>query len=322
MKKIVALGIVIAVLVAGYGAAWLWAAGQASDYVKSLATADGVTAPRVACGQFGVSGFPFGFDLTCSDATIESGDTVVTVANLKAAIEVYRPTHALVFATSPVTMSDAFTGSSSRVDFTKLTASARLDGWRIARISVVAEAPVWTDTVFDEWMIAKASQVEAHLIDDAGRHDAEKGLATLAQFVKAEGVDAPLWQVSDGTATFEGEVTNLPDDVRSYGAGDLLRRWQAAGGRLTINSVKASDAGGSFDASGTLGLDDSGRAEGQLKLHSSGVVERIEPLLVPEYKGLIVGAQAADGSYSQSLNIRAGVVFAGLVPTGMIPPLF
>ncbi len=29
MKKIVALAIVIALLVAGYGAAWLWAAGQA-----------------------------------------------------------------------------------------------------------------------------------------------------------------------------------------------------------------------------------------------------------------------------------------------------
>ena len=56
------------------------AAGQATDYVKSLETADGETMPRLKCGQFGIGGFPFGFDVTCTDATIESGDVTVTVA--------------------------------------------------------------------------------------------------------------------------------------------------------------------------------------------------------------------------------------------------
>ena len=41
MKKIIALGVVIFVLVAGYSAAWFWAAGQATAYVKTLETADG-----------------------------------------------------------------------------------------------------------------------------------------------------------------------------------------------------------------------------------------------------------------------------------------
>jgi hypothetical protein len=45
--------------------------------------------------------------------------------------------------------------------------------------------------------------------------------------------------------------------------------------------------------------------------------------MLPEaYRGWIVGAQAEDGSYSQTLNIAAGVVFAGLIPAGMIPPAF
>jgi hypothetical protein len=42
----------------------------------------------------------------------------------------------------------------------------------------------------------------------------------------------------------------------------------------------------------------------------------------PEWKDWIVGNPAADGSYSQTLNIAAGVVFSGLVPTGVIPALF
>ena len=74
---IIALGVVIFVLVAGYSVAWFWAAGQATAYVKTLETADGNSMPRVVCGDFGIRGFPFGFDATCSNATITSGDVTV-----------------------------------------------------------------------------------------------------------------------------------------------------------------------------------------------------------------------------------------------------
>jgi hypothetical protein len=322
MKKIVALGIVVFVLVAGYSAAWLWAAGQATSYVESLRTADGITMPRVTCARFSITGFPFRFDASCSNAMIESGDVSVGIESFKATVEVYRPTHMLVFVQSPVHVQDAFTGSRSRVDFTSLQASARLEGWRIARISLIAEGPTLTDTVLEDRPVASAKRLEAHVIDEPAKHDAAQGLATLAQFVKLDGLDAPLWNIGAGSATFEGEITNLPDDVRTYGDADLVRRWQAAGGRYTISAFKGSDSGGAFDVSGTLGLDGTGRAEGQLKLHSSGVVERLGPLFPPEYKDWIVGTPAADGSYSQTLNIAAGVVFSGMMPTGVIPPLF
>ncbi len=322
MKKIVALGIVIVVLIAAYGAAWLWAAGQATDYVKSLESADSVTVPRVTCESFGIGGFPFSFDATCTNATIQTGDLSLTVSGFKATAQVYRLTHVLLFAQSPVTIQDAFTGSSSRVDFSSLSASARLDGWRIGRVSLVVDAPVWTDTVLDDRPIARASKLEAHLIDEPQKHDAAAGLATLAQYGKVEGLDAPGWNIASGQVTFEGEVTALPDDVRTYGDADLLRRWQGAGGKVLIRSLAGGDTAGAFEASGTLGVDAAGRVEGQLKLHSNGVVERLEPLFPPEYKGWIVGTQAEDGSYSQTLNIAGGVVFSGLVPTGVIPPLF
>lgn len=322
MKKIIALGVVVFLLVAGYGVAWLWAAGQASEFVKSLETADGETTPRVTCGSFAVSGFPFGFDVTCTNATVVSGDVTVTLASLKGTAQVYRPTHVLLFGQSPVEIDDAFTGSKSRVDFASAQASVRLDGWRIGRASVVVTEPVWNDTVLDDRLLAKATKVEAHLVDVPAKYDAEKGLATLAQYALVEGLDAPGVQIGNGQATFESEVSNLPDDVRTYGDGDLLTRWQAADGKLTISSFKGGDATSSFDVTGTLGLDRGGRLEGQLKLHSNGVVERFGPMIPPEYKGWIVGEQAADGSYSQTLNIVAGVVLSGLMPMGMIPPLF
>jgi hypothetical protein len=320
MKKIIALGVVVFLLVAGYSVAWLWAAGQATAYVKTLETADGVSMPRVVCGDFRISGWPFGFDATCTDATVTSGDVTVTLAGLKASAEVYRPTHVLVFAQSPIGIDDAFTGSRSRLDFTDAQASARLDGWRIGRVSVVVDGPVWNDTVLDDRLLAKASKLEAHLVDVPGKHDAQAGLATLANYALVEGLDAPGFQIGGGKSTFEAEITNLSDDVRTYGDADLLQRWQVAGGKFNIVSFKGDDATSSFDATGTLGLDTAGRLEGQLKLHSRGVVERLGPMIPEQYKGWIVGTPAEDGSYSQVLNIAAGVVFSGLVPTGMIPP--
>ena len=322
MKKIVALGVVVFGLVGLYGAAWLWAAGQVTGIVEQYKTADGYQNPRITCGSFAISGFPFGFDLSCTNASVEQNDVMVSVERLQAAIEVWQPTHVLVFAQSPVQITDSFTGSRSRVDFTSAQASARLDGWRIGRVSLVVEEPVVTDTVLEDRPVARATHFEAHLVDMPDRHDAAAGLASLAHYAEIKGLSVPASDITDGTATIEAEITNLPDDVRTYGEADLLRRWQGAGGRLLLTGIKGNDGPDNFDITGTLGLDSTARPEGQLKLHSTGVVEKINYLFPPEYRNMIVGNRAEDGSYSQTLNIAAGIVMAGLIPVGQFPPLY
>ncbi len=53
MKRIIALGVVVLIVVIVWTGAWFWAAGQATAYVKSFETADGVTTPRVTCATLG-----------------------------------------------------------------------------------------------------------------------------------------------------------------------------------------------------------------------------------------------------------------------------
>jgi hypothetical protein len=322
MKKIIGLAAFVAVVVLAYGGAWLWAAGQAEAYVKTLETADGVTAPRVTCGVFGVGGFPFGFDITCNDATLVMNDITVTVAGLKAAAEVYNPTHVIVFAHAPIGIADAFTGIENRLDFEALEASVRLSGWRIGRVSAVVTAPVWSETILDDRLLARADRAELHFADVPARHDAEAGVATLLHYARIDNLVAPGFDVAAGQLTVESELSNVPDDVRTYGDADLLKRWQAAGGRLTLTRLEGVDGANRLVATGDLGLDSAGRVEGQMKFDSTGVVERFAPAVPEQYRGLIFGTPAADGSYSQTFNIAAGVVFSGLVATGMIPPLF
>jgi hypothetical protein len=324
MKRIIALGIVVLVVVAAWSGGWLWGAEQIRTYQRQLTVADGVTQPKLTCDSFNVGGFPFGFDVTCTNATVATADTTVTANGLKASVLVYNPFHVLVFAQSPVGIADAFTGSRSRVDFASAEGSARLTGWRIGRVSLVVEKPEWNDAVIDEdRLIAKADHAEVQLVDLPEAHDAKAGLAALGQYVQLDNLDAPGFQIAAAKSTFEGEITNLPDDVRTYGDAGLLKRWQAAGGIFKLIGFKGEDAAGDhFEATGNFSLDGQGHLQGQLKLNSKGVIERLGTAVPNQLHGLLLGGQAADGSYSQTVNIAAGVVFSGLVPAAMIPPLF
>jgi hypothetical protein len=322
MRRIIILGAVVVLVAALWSGAWLWGAGQIAAYQQTLAAADGTTLANVKCGSFNVGGFPFGFDVTCSDATVTYQDLTVTAAGIKASAEVYNPFFVLAFAQSPIGISDAFTGSQSRVDFASANASIRLDGWRIARVSAVLDKPVWNDTVLEDRLIGKADHVEAHLIDEPQKHDAKAGLATLAEYATITNANAPGFTIAAGQASFEGEAANLSDDVRTYNDPDFLKHWQAAGGMFTVHKLDASDGARSLQASGNFSLDSQGRLQGQVKVSSKGVVETLGPMIPDMYRGLIVGSPAADGSYSETINIAAGALFIGLVPAGLIPPLY
>lgn len=325
MKRIIALGIAVILVVALWTGAWFVGASFITGYAKTLETADGVNTPKVVCGTFGVGGFPFGFDVTCANATVTLADTTVTATGVQASVMVYNPTHLLVAAKSPIGIADAFTGSQSRVDFESAEGSARLSGWRIERVSLVVEKPVWNDSVLEDRLIAKADHAEAHLIDLPDQYDAKAHLAALGEYVEVDNLNAPGVQINAGKSTFQGDLTGLPDDVRVYADADpvqLIKRWQAAGGKFTLTDFKGEDGDTHFDATGTAQLDAQGRVNGQLKLNSKGLVERLGTAIPDQYKGLIVGGQAADGSYSQTVNIAAGLMFVGLVPAGMIPPVF
>ena len=322
MKRIIALALVVVLVIAAWTGAWFWGAGFVTAQVKSLESADGTSSPKVTCGSFNVGGYPFGFDVTCANATVTYGDLSVTATGIKASAEVYNPTHVLVFAQSPVNVADAFTGSQSRVDFDALEGSARLTGWRIGRVSLIVEKPVWNDTVLDDRLIAKADHLEAHLIDLPELHDAKAGTAGLGEYAQIDNLNAPGLEIQSGKMTFEGDVDKLPDDIRTWGAADLVKRWQAAGGMFTLKGLKGEDGDSHFEATGNASLDAQGRVNGQVKLNSKGVVERLGTTIPEQYKGLIVGAPAADGSYSQTVNIASGIMFVGLVPAGMLPPVF
>lgn len=321
-KRIIILGSVIAVVVLVWTIGWFVLAGVIRQNMEAQALADGVSSPKVTCGTLDVGGFPFRFDVDCTQARVVSGDLAVDVPAVRASVLVYRPTHAVASAQGPVAIEDSFTGTRNTVAFASLEASVRLEGWRIGRLSVVGQDVVWSDTLVGEAIIAQSPVVELHLLDMPEQHDPAQGLAALAGYARAEAVAWPALTLTGANAEAELELTGLPDDVRNWGDPALLQRLQQAGGGLRIVSVRGTDAAATLNAEGNLALDPQGLVEGQISIASTGVAERIGPLLQEPWRTLVLGTPAQDGSHANQLNFRAGAVFSGLVPIASIPPLF
>lgn len=322
MNRFVYLGLGVLLVVLAWTGAWFYFAGQVRAGVETLAVADGVTSPRLVCGELDVGGFPFRFDVACREAQIVFGDVAATVPELRASALVYNPTHIIASARGPAEITNAFTGARNSLSWSAFDGSLRLTDWRIGRLSLVADTLIWTDTLVGEALIAETPHAEFHLVDMPELYDAETHTAALAGYATAEALKAPGLGVEAGDAALEAEVTGVPADLALLGAPDALQRWQQAGGQLNIVSFSGTDRENFISASGQLGLNDAGQLDGQVKINSKGVVERLSGVIPQQYQGLLLGEPAEDGSYANTITFAGGVVMAGLIPAGLVPPLF
>jgi len=321
-KRIIILGSLVLAVVVVWSLAWFVLAGVIKQQIGAQAQADGIASPQITCGTLDVGGFPFRLDADCAQARIVSGDVVVDLPGLRASVQVDNPFHLLVSALGPLQLTDTFTGSRNAVAWSALEASIRLDSWRIARASISGKDLVWSDTLIGQSLIAQAPLAEFHLFDIPEQHDAERHTAALAGYVLAKDLAYPGLTLGDTNAEIQIELSGLPDDVRNWGTPDMLPALQAANGQLKLVAVHGTDGDSTLDATGALALDPQGQIDGTITINSTGVAERIGPLLEEPWRTLVLGQAAPDGSYANQLNFRAGGIFSGLVPIATIGPLY
>lgn len=321
-KRIIILGAIVLLVVLGASAAWYYAAGLVRQEVEGLAFADGETSPQLTCASLGIGGFPFAFDIDCTDAVLVSGDLMVEVPGLRLSTMVFNLTHVLASAKGPAQLSDAFTGQRSALSWSSLDGSLRLTDKRIARLSLVGNDLSWNDLLLGDTVLARSPHAELHLLDIPEAHDAQRKLASLALYLKADALDLPAATLAGTAIEVEAELSGLPDDLTTLGAAPLLPAWQQAGGQLKIVGIRMSDPSADLNASGDLALDAQGFPTGAITIDSKGVAERIGPLIEEPWRTLVLGVPAADGRHTNQLNFRNGTLSSGLVPITALPPLF
>ena len=337
MRKFIGLGLAVFVVLALWSAGWFYLAGLAREQVTALAAADGESAPRLTCSDLDVAGFPFRFDIECRAAELASQDMTYAIPALRLSVLVYNPTHAVFSAQGPVMVDDAFSGSRTRLEFAGFDGSARFvardlvagitqgSGWRIGRVSLVADGLVVTDTTASELVRLTAEHVETHLIDAAEQHDAEAGTATLATYFTVTGLDVPMLDIAGGSGALEAEATMVPDDLLAMtAAAEPLREWQQRGGRFRLYRLAGEQPqpNESFEISGTATLGDTGLITADIDYRTRGVLERLSGLLQPLHLVALRGKPEADGSFSNSMAMVDGQLRLLTFTLAEIPPLW
>jgi len=318
MKRIIALGAVVALVVIGWTGFWFYAASRITSEAELLATPGNPYGITVNCGTFNVSGYPFRFDITCADAGMVEGDLSFALAELRLSARVYRPNHVLVFAKGPFAFADAFFGTQQQLDWETFEASVRIENNRLARASVQAETVIWSDTLIGETELATMDAFEAHLLPLSG--DGATADRGLALFVRGSDISAPAQSIAEGRVVLEAELENFPTDTRLWADPALFANWQARDGKANLLRLEADDTTSTLTANGTLWLSAAGFPEADLKVRSEGVAEKFD--LDQASQNMFFGTRGADGTRGQTIIVREGSILVGLVPSGRLAPWF
>lgn len=321
MRRFVIFGAAIAAVVLIWSAGWLFISNEVRTQVGVLALNDGYAAPRLTCATLEIGGYPFRFNATCTGVTVVVSDYTIEAPRVEAASLIFQLGLYHARVEGPALVKDAYLGGQSRIEWQNLEGSLRLNGGRIGRLSLIGADLAWSDTLMTETLVASAATGELHLVDVPEKYDTATHRAVLAGYLSLNGAAIPAWTVANGDLTASVEVSAVPDTLETAGP-DALREWQAAGGKLSITEIKASEGEDIATITGEIALNAEGLAEGNVELASRGILERSAGLVPPEIQPIVFGAPGDDGTYRQRFTITNGVAFAGMLPVFGFSPQF
>ena len=272
----------ILVLVLGvvWTGVWFFAASEAEKRMNGWREQQASAGRKFDCATQTVGGYPFRIEVRCAGATVELQDTrppiAIKLKEILAVAQVWDPKLLIAEFTGPLAVAEA--GQQPHVIASWSLAQASVRGTPAApeRASVVVdglklEGATAGQVLFD----SKHAEFHARVQYGSWPHNpaidlAVKLAAAAAPTIHpmmAQPLDADIMAVLHGMKDFVGK----PLPVR-------LREWQAAGGKLEVQSARLAQAESLAHAKGTLALTQGGRLDGALQLTVAGI-ERFLPAI-------------------------------------------
>ncbi|TMJ05617.1 MAG: DUF2125 domain-containing protein [Alphaproteobacteria bacterium] len=279
--------VLVVVLAAAWSAFWYYASRAAEARINDWQAQQAKAGRVFSCGAQTVGGYPFRIEVRCGDATVELRDTQPPVAlklkEILVVAQVWDPKRLIAEFTGPLTTSDPGQAPSINATWTLAQASVRGTPAMPERASIVA----------DDLKLAGAAPGNPPLFD--AKHVEFHARMQFGSWPHNPAVDLAV-KLNAASAPALGPYTRDPLDADIlavlHGMKDLapkplparLREWQAAGGRLEIQSARLAQGDALATATGTLALSQRGRLDGALQLNVAGL-EKILPTLTGERKG-------------------------------------
>jgi hypothetical protein len=278
-----ALLVVAAIAWSGF---WFYAASEVGVRADAWAAQEAKSGRVYQCAKRSVAGYPFRLEVRCDDASVSlvsqtAGAPVPFTARLGEILvvaQIYDPKRLIAEFKAPATISDRGQPPSLNVN------------WTLGRSSVIGlpAVPERASIVFDnpsidrvngpvQTPLARANHVELHGRLAEGSVAANPVIETVLQIAGGAVQEAhPLL-----AAPFDADVQTRLSGLKDFAPKpwpERFREIQAADGRVEIVRSRIQQGDLIAVASGTLGLNASGRIEGELQMTVAGI-EKVIPAL-------------------------------------------
>jgi len=314
MKPLVVLLSVIIVIISGWIVAWFAVAAVIKSKADQLIARSANTSRQIQCERFGVSGFPWRFDVTCANLVISANDISFSLPMIKASLLIYRPNGLTVSAIGPVQINDAFSGSARRIGWDNLRLSVRTNGLALESFFVKADNLELVDNIAGEKLVARVASFTASLVDNPDKYNKTTALAQLSALVRADKVSLPEFSLTGTNLRLAATIDAIPDDMRQWSLATLARNWFADKTGIDLLSFSGISANSEFELSGRLSATGQARLSGDFALTTKNVAERLARFIAPTTLQILFGFPNRDNSRFQSYSLRHGVLLAGNLP--------
>lgn len=320
-------------LAAAWSGAWFYVHGQAEIAIDRWFAAEAAAGRPHRCPDRAIGGFPFRIELACRAPTFvlmtPTGPAQATLAGLSATAFVYRPNHVLAEFQGPLTLAQGGR------DVATITFKAGAASLSVAS-NVLERMSLELDQVAAARAGAPRPDLEAAHVELHARQAVAPGAAPrdfdVAMTVR--GLGPAGITASDGLdLALSGVVRRLPSPDTSDGSG-FVAAWARGGGAFELQQLKLVRRSGLAVASGSLGFNSNGRAQGTFQANlvdSSALLGGIaipgvgDPAMMLGPVLSIVGRPAdVEGRRGTRVDIRVenGTLSVGAVQIAEFPPVY
>lgn len=332
----VALVVLLALVWSGV---WVYAANRAEHEIDAWVDREARLGRLWNCVDRRLAGFPFRFELVCTEPSLETrgGDAIrITAVAAHAVAQIWAPNHIVAEFVPPARVEDRTTSRAYAATWSLLQMSGVGDlTGQPQRFSLAVHDPRLeepADTSGRALLSARLLEFHVRRVPGPSGPDGLEYAAGLtggeSAVLTEAGSPGPVDVAVQGLVTAAADLRPMPVAQR-------LKAWAAAGGVARLDRFTVTTPHVVASAKGELSLDPMGRLNGSVDLGFAGLNELVKQLdhagVVPPELSPVVGALAMVGKPA-TVEGRKGVTFAvgfksgtlrlGGFPVGMVPPAF
>jgi hypothetical protein len=313
-----------------WSAFWFYAASEVGVHADEWRAREAKSGRVYDCGKRSVAGYPFRLEVSCEDASVSlvsqtAGAPQAVTARLSEIMviaQIYQPNLLIAEFKAPATLADRGQPPSMKVNWTTGRSSITGLPTNPQRASIVFDNPA-IDRINGpvQTPLARAGHVELHGRIAEGSPPDHPVIETVLQISGGAIQEVhPLL-----AAPFDADVQTKLSGLKDFAPKpwpERFREIQAAGGHVEIVRSRIQQGDLIAVAAGTLGLNASGRIDGELQMTVAGI-EKVIPALGIE-KMLEEGVpqatldKVAPGVKSQDLNNLFGALDRAIPGLGKV----